>query len=65
MDLVFAFSENYIRRMRYTIDYLHVDKQFEEACAKGAINLEKFEKDLEEVKAFIPGPSDYSTKQLA
>ncbi len=59
LDLVFGFSEIYIRRMRYTIDYLHVDKQFEEACATGAINLEKFEKDLEEARAFIPGPSDF------
>jgi hypothetical protein len=65
LDLVYGLSEIYIRRMRYTIDYLHVDKQFEEAYAKGAINLKKFEKDLAEAKAFIPGPSDYSTKQLA
>ncbi|MCX6277975.1 MAG: hypothetical protein NT004_07745 [Bacteroidetes bacterium] len=58
LDLVFGFAEIFIRRWRYTIDYLRVDKQFEEAYAKGAINLEKFEKDLEEAKAFIPGPSD-------
>ncbi len=58
LDLVYGLSEILIRKTRYTIDYLSGDKQFEEACAKGTINLEKFEKDLEEAKDFIPEPSD-------
>jgi hypothetical protein len=58
LDLVYGLSEIYIRRMRCTIDYFRDDKQFEASCAKGTINLEKFEKDLAEAKAFTPGPSD-------
>jgi hypothetical protein len=59
LDLVYGLSEIYIRRMRYIIDYFRDDKQFEASCRIGAINLEKFEKDLAEAKAFIPGPSDF------
>jgi hypothetical protein len=59
LDLVYGLSDTFIRRTRFTIDYFRDDKQFESSCAKGTINLEKFEKDLAEGKAFIPGPSDF------
>lgn len=56
LDLVFATAEIFIKRLRYTIEYFQNDKQFEEACATGLMNIEKFKKDLAEAKSFKPEP---------
>ncbi|MCX6268884.1 MAG: hypothetical protein NTW16_16280 [Bacteroidetes bacterium] len=58
LDLVFGLAEIYIKRLRYAMEHLRGKESLEEACAKGAMNLEKFEHYLGEIKTFNPATSD-------
>ena len=54
LNLILGTAETFIKRLRYTIEYFQNDRQFEEACATGLQNIEKFKKELEEARNFKP-----------
>ena len=57
LDLVYGLAEIFIRRMRYAMEHLRDKESLVEAYAKGVMNLEKFEHDLEEIKTTCAEPT--------
>jgi hypothetical protein len=52
LNLIFMTAEIFNTRLHNTIEYLKGDERFEEACATGLQNIEKFERELEEGRNF-------------